>query len=53
MIKLRDLITEVAWFTNLRRDGKEWMMDVNGKPTELDKLLDIRGDKGQFYFLSE
>ena len=26
MIKLRDLITEVAWFRNLRKDGSTWMM---------------------------
>ena len=47
------IITEAAWFTNLRKDGKEWMMDVNGKPTELDKLLGIKGDKAQLYFLSD
>ena len=54
MIKLRDLITEAAWFTNLRKDGKEWMMDVGGNPTELNKFLDIRGDnKVKLYFLSD
>ena len=47
------IITEAAWFTNLRKDGKEWMMDVNDKPTELDKLLGIKGDKAQLYFLSD
>ena len=54
MIKLKDLITEAPHFTNLRRDGKEWMMDVGGNSVELDKYLDIRGDnKVKLYFLSD
>jgi len=57
MIKLRDLITEVAWFRNLRKDGSTWMMtsgpEHKPKETKIKDILNVSGNNVKLYFLKE
>jgi len=51
--EIRNVLKEAAWFTNLRKEEGKWLMDVDGKPTEMDKRLNIKGDKVKLYFLRD
>ena len=57
MIKLKSLITEVAWFRNLRKDGSTWMMtsgpEHKPRETKIKDILNVSGNNVKLYFLKE